>query len=108
MDSQAPLTSQEEDVRLAGEAERGVRARAMIESAIFREVLEAIEEATIHKFKTAPVRDAEGMLALRLKWQILQEIRGYLTDVANTGKLAEAQIEQKAELAKRKRAADRR
>lgn len=98
----------DEDQQLAREAERGVRARAMLDSAIFREVMEAIETATLDKWKSSPVRDQEGQFALRLKWQILQEIRGYLADIASTGKLAEAQIEQKRTMAERARALFRR
>jgi hypothetical protein len=91
----------DEDQQLAKEAARGAKARAMLEAAIFQEVMQAVEDATLAKWKASPIRDHEGQLALRLKWQIIQEIRGYLADVAETGKLAERQIVEKQTIAER-------
>lgn len=94
----------DQEHQLARELERGARAKALLGTAIFQEVLEAIETSILDKWKSSPIRDQEGQLALRLKWQIMQEIRGYLADVAETGKLAERTIIEKRTLAERAKA----
>ncbi len=43
-----------------------------------------VEADTLEKWKTSPVRDQEGQLVLRLKWQVLAEVRKYIAEVADS------------------------
>ena len=95
----------DEEAQLSEEMARGVRAKAILESGIFQEAVEMVEADTLEKWKKSPIRDEEGQRFLRLKWQALQEVKGYLKDVMETGKLASQTIEEKRNIAQRTRAA---
>jgi len=92
-----------EELKLRKELERAAKARAVLESELFQEAMAVIEADTLEKWKASPVRDAEGQLALRLKWQIIQEIRGHLADVMTSGKMASAQLDRELTLRERMR-----
>lgn len=95
----------DEDNRLALERGRGAQARAVLESKIYQEAIEAVENNIVERWKTAPIADEQGMMALRLKWQCMQEIKGYLTNVMQTGVLADQTITEKRSMAERARRA---
>lgn len=91
------------EVKLAGESARGAKARAVMDSELFKEAVATVEADTLAKWKASPIRDTEGQLALRLKWQVLQEIKLHLADVMMTGKLADKQMDDERTLAQRAR-----
>jgi hypothetical protein len=72
---------------------------------LFVEAFDVLEADTLEKWKSSPIRDAEGQFALRLKWQAIQQIKGHLRDVMETGKLAAQTIEEKRTLKQRAKAA---
>jgi hypothetical protein len=78
--------------QLARETERGAKARAILDSPLYIEAMTLVEERTLEAWKTSPVRDSEGQLALRLRWQVIQEFKGHFADVLQTGKLAQEQL----------------
>jgi len=90
-------------VKLAGESARGAKARAVLESELFMEAVATVEADTLAKWKASPIRDTDGQLALRLKWQVIQEIKGHLSDLMMTGKLAEKTLQDERTLAQRAR-----
>lgn len=94
----------EQEQRLLHESGRGARAKRLLADDLLQEAFAAVESDILEKWKNAPVRDQEGQIALRLKWQCLQEVKSCLTDVAVTGKLADTSLE--AERTLRQRAKD--
>lgn len=82
----------DQEVRLSQESGRGSKARSLIDDPMLQEAFLIVEEDTINKWKAAPIRDTEGHLALRLKFQCLQEIRKHLADVLMTGKMADESL----------------
>lgn len=97
----------DEDQRLVLERERGGKARAILDSGLYKEAIGRVEEYILELWKKSPVQDTDGQVKLRLKWQCLQEIKGYLANVMTTGELAERQIEHKRTMADRARNAVR-
>lgn len=72
---------------------------------MLQEAFTIVEQDTINKWKSAPIRDTEGQFALRLKFQCLQEIRKHLSDVLMTGKMADESIRVDRTLKERMKAA---
>lgn len=90
-----------QEQQLIRESARGRRAKSWLESEITREVFAVLEADTLEKWKASPIRDEEGQRILRLKWQVLQEMKKHVTDLAYTGKMAEQTIEQERTLTER-------
>jgi len=53
---------------------------------------DAIEERLYMKFKTAPIRDEEGMVLLRLQHHALGLLKQELETVITTGKFADVKL----------------
>lgn len=100
------LTSDQE-MQISRELDRASRARLVLENELFHEAIGLIEADTLEKWKASPVRDAEGQLALRLKWQVIQEFKGQFVDAIETGKLAQKTMEQERSFKERARDAVR-
>lgn len=79
----------DQEHQLIRESSRGSKAQAWLSSEITKDVFSVLEADTLEKWKNSPVRDEEGQRVLRLKWQVIQEMRKYVTDIAYTGKMAE-------------------
>lgn len=95
----------DQEIRLSQESGRGAKARALLEDSMLQEAFTIVEEDTVSKWKSAPIRDTEGQLALRLKFQCLQEIRKHLSDVLMTGKMADEGLRVERTLKERMKAA---
>lgn len=93
--------------QLERESARGAKARQVLESELYQEAVAVVEEDTLTKWKSSPIRDTDGQLALRLKWQVIQEIKGHLADVMQTGRMAEEQLIAEAGMFERMREAFR-
>lgn len=93
----------DEEIKLAGEAERGIKARVVLENAIYQEAFQMVEQGIINAWKNAPVRDAEGQMHLKLMQKLLTELRAYIEEAAETGKMAAITLEQERSLAQRAR-----
>lgn len=96
-----------QEQQLIRESARGGKANAWLQSEITREVFAVLEADTLEKWKASPIRDEEGQRILRLKWQVLQEMRKHVLDIATTGKMAEQQIEQERTMMQRAKDAAR-
>lgn len=95
----------DQEIRLSQESGRGAKARALLEDSMLQEAFAIVEEDTMAKWKASPIRDTEGALALRLKFQCLQEIRKHLADVLMTGKMADEGLRVDRTLRERMKAA---
>lgn len=85
------------------ESTRGFQARQLLENAIFQESVEKLQESIISKWRSAPVRDREGMHELKLMDKILGDIVSYIRQVAETGRMADIQLEQERKVAELKK-----
>ena len=90
-----------QEQQLRKELDRGAKARAVLDSELFQEAVKVIEDDTLTKWKISPIRDVEGREALRLKWQVIQEIVTHLKDVMMTGKMASQELNRKLTLVER-------
>lgn len=90
-----------QELQLIRESARGSKAKAWLDSEITKDVFAVLEADTLEKWKASPIRDEEGQLILRLKWQVLTEMRKHVKDIAYTGKMAEQTLEQERTLAQK-------
>lgn len=82
----------DEEIKLAGETARGIRAKSLLENDVYKEAVQAVENGIVDRWKASPVRDIEGQAQLRLMHKLLTDLRGYIEEVAYTGKMAEQQL----------------
>lgn len=97
----------DQEIKLVGESERGARARRILEDSFVQEALHAVESGILDAWKKSPVRDTEGQLNLRLLYKCLHDFRSYFADAMTTGKMAEVQLNHERGLRERARAAVR-
>jgi hypothetical protein len=90
-----------QEQQLIRESHRGGKARSWLDSEITKEVFSVLEADTLEKWKASPIRDEEGQRILRLKWQVLQEMKKHVLDIAATGKMAEQTMEQERTMMQR-------
>lgn len=93
----------DEEIKLAGESERGIKARAVLENVIYKEAFQMVEQGIIEAWKNAPIRDVEGQTNLKLMQKLLTDLRAYIEEAAETGKMAAITLEQERTLAQRAR-----
>ena len=96
-----------QEQQLMRESARGGKAKHWLESDITKEVFSVLEADTLEKWKNSPIRDEEGQRILRLKWQVLQEMKKHVVDIATTGKMAEQSLQQERSMAQRMKDAAR-
>lgn len=91
-------------MNVRAEAEKGEKAQRLLDSESWKEAFVATRQAILEKWAASPIRDQEGQHELRLLIKLMDDLEGHIKSVANTGKLAKAQIEEEnraKELAKR-------
>jgi uncharacterized protein YcaQ len=81
------------------EAQRGQRAKELLENDIFKESIVGLRQGILDKWRECPVRDIEGQHQLKLMDKLLGDIEGYIKIIAETGKMAEIQLEQERKVA---------
>lgn len=79
---------------LEHEAQRGVRAKHILEDEVYRDAWNAVEASIVDRWKSSPIADAEGQQKLRMMLHVMASVRRQLEDTMDTGKLASAQIEE--------------
>tara|TARA_R100001463_G_scaffold44146_2_gene91906 strand:+ start:132 stop:392 length:261 start_codon:yes stop_codon:yes gene_type:complete len=74
------------------EANRGVRAKAILEDELFKETLETLKQSyTEAIFQTGP-NDELARTKIYLAYQILGKFENHFRTIMETGKLAEKQL----------------
>ena len=96
-----------EEIKLVGESERGARAERLMKDEMLQEAFNKVEDGIVQKWKESPIRDAEGQATLRLLHKCLNDVRGYIKEVAETGKLANVQLDNERTLRERAKSAVR-
>lgn len=86
------------------ESVRGHEANQILEHPLFREAIDTMRQAIIDKWRAAPIRDREGMHELKLMDKLLSDLEGYFKHIAETGKMAEIQLEQARKVEKLRKA----
>ena len=85
------------------ESERGNRARDLLNNAMFRETIDSLRTAIVDKWRSAPMRDIEGQHELKIMDKLLTDIEAYIKKTADTGKMADIQLERDTKVAELKR-----
>lgn len=91
-------------MNLHDEAERGRDAKLLLENRIFTESVSKLKESIVDKWRSCPIRDREGQHELKLMDKVLTDIVGYIKQVADTGKMADIQLEQERKVQELKKA----
>lgn len=82
------------------ESERGNKARQLLEHPIYQEAIKNVRDGIIDKWRSAPIRDREGMHELKLMDKLLTEVEAYIKMVMESGKMADIQLEQERKIVK--------
>jgi hypothetical protein len=82
------------DERLLGEAQRGQRADALLNDPMLVEAFDALERGYYEGWKATEFRDTDGRERLFQAAQIIGKVKEHLRAVADTGKMASAQIDE--------------
>ena len=91
-------------MNLNDESQRGHEARSLLENPLYVECVTSLREAIITKWRATPIRDREGAHELKLMDKLLSDIEQYFRTVAETGKIADIQIERDRRMDKLKKA----
>lgn len=81
-----------EKTPLEVESSRGVRARAILESDLFQEAVNKVQEDIFEKFSSLDPSDTEGLRVQRIRLKGLADVTRQLQTVMETGRLADEQI----------------
>lgn len=80
---------------------RANAAKQVLDSEIFREGCQRIEETLSAQRRAAPIHDQEMHTALIMTEQLWSNLHDWLKQVAQTGKFAEAELQRQRSLADR-------
>lgn len=80
---------------LLKQLDRGVRAKRLLEDEMFVEAFASVEEHVLQMIKTAPLRDEEGVIKAKYMLHLLSLVKGAVSQVAQTGRLAELELERR-------------
>lgn len=87
------------------ELQRAARAETILGDSLFKEAVSAVEEALLNGIKLSPIKDAELREKLCQQYIQLGAVVGQLRSYMETGKLAEATINQQRSFAERLKSA---
>lgn len=86
------------------ESSRGHDARQLLDNPLYQECVQSLREAIISKWRSTPIRDREGAHELKLMDKLLSDIEQYFKTIAETGKIADIQIERERKMERLKKA----
>ena len=89
-------------MELEEQAQRGTEAERLLSHPLLVEAFDLIEQDIRDKWTNSPARDVDGREALWTQLKLLQRVRAELQQVAETGKVAQATLLQKAREAGRR------
>lgn len=84
------------------EAQQGYKAKELLENEIYKAAIENIRAGIVDKWRACPIRDRDGAHELKLLDKLLGELEGYIKQVADSGKMAEIQLENEQKIARLK------
>lgn len=80
---------------LLTQIERGKKADRLLQDEMFVEAFDSVEQHILKMFRTAPIRDEEGIVKAKYLLHLLGLVKGAVTQVVRTGQLAEQQLEER-------------
>lgn len=83
-------------------AEKGARARVLLENPLLKEAFEALESAYTAGWRASQPRDVEGREKLFLAINIVGKVKDHLLTVMADGELAASDLRRLAEVAQKK------
>ena len=89
--------------KLLLDANRGARAKLLIESDLFKEAFASLEESYIAAWRSTKIDDASSREKLFLAINVLGKVQQHLTTALNDGKIAEAELRDLAQAAERQK-----
>jgi len=90
-------------MNLYEDSERGHQARLLMENKLFQECVTQMRASIIDKWRSCPIRDTEGAHELKLMDKVLSDFEGYFKVIADTGKMADIQLDKESKLTKLKK-----
>lgn len=78
------------------ELERGHKATMLLENEIYRECVGKLRESIVEAWANSPIRDIDGQHELKLMLKLLDDLQTNIKTIADTGKLAQLQIERES------------
>lgn len=82
------------------EASRGLQARQLMENPIYQEAINGLRDGIVEKWRSTPIRDREGAHELKLMDKLLTDMEAYIRQIAETGRMAEIQLERDSKVAR--------
>lgn len=79
--------------KLREEADRGNKARFILENDLYKDAIKAIQDRTIEEFLTCKPEDTASLQRIRLKVDVVEAFKQQFEKRVQTGKLAAQQIE---------------
>lgn len=80
------------DDDLSNQVSRGAQASRLLDDPIYLEAISQVRNGILNKWTSSPITDKDGQHELRLLLRALDEIEGYIKDVAVTGKLVSLEM----------------
>lgn len=80
------------DVRDKSALARADNAKRILDDQEFTSAVAVVRSAILDRFAACPIRDTEGMQALRLQLKCLDDVLANLQSVVNTGKVMREQM----------------
>lgn len=75
------------------EIARGDLANSVLENPIYKESWDAVRSGIIQAWENAPIRDKDGQNELKLMLKVMNDVRKYVEQTMQTGKMAKIQME---------------
>jgi hypothetical protein len=85
------------------ELSRAQHAKELLENELIIEAFAKLENGIVDAWKAAPSRDIDGQHKLKLMCNLLQQLKTYLQDIIETGKMAKIQLEDEIKKQSRKK-----
>lgn len=84
--------------QLEREVERGQLAKDLLDNELYKESWEKVESSIIQKWKECGIREKESQLELKQMFHVLSEVKRYVQIVAETGKMAQIQLNRESKV----------
>lgn len=83
-----------DEIKLRADLERGARAEQVLADPLVQEAFALVEAHILGKFKSAPIRDHEGVIETKRLLHAATLFRRVFEDAVRDGKVAEGLLEQ--------------
>ena len=92
-----------DEIKLSKDAQRGARAKDLLENDLIQEAFTALEQAYIKAWRLTTIEDVTGREKLFLAINVVGKVRDHLNSIMTDGTLATEELRRLAETAERAR-----